>query len=344
MIESTIQDVCTGYRFCTVQNSLNDELNIILSSPNLSDIMWYEFWYNKFLKQALDSKMMTEIELINNAIKLDLWSSHNDSEINKIKEGIVNLKEAIDPKRGIYKDSPIKIKQTKKRIAKEQNILDDLLKAKSSIISDSTESYANSMSHLYLMPKISRDLENNLIWNFKDFIEFTDLVLLNNILSEYFNKSLDMTTIRDIAKSNEWRFKWSGAQKSHDGLFGRAVSDYSQEQSLLVMWSQIYDSAYESTDRPSNYVIEDDDLFDRWLERQSKQEKRPERPIKHGAMRDSFVFTEDDSASVEEIYRSNPMNVQNRIEQENERILKEGSVSEFDLRHKLYQLNLEKEK
>lgn len=343
MIESTIQDVCTGYRFCTVQNSLNDELNIILSSPNLGDIMWYEFWYNKFLKQASDSSMMTETDLINNAIKLDLWSSHNDSEINKIKEGIVNLKEAIDPKRGIYKDSPIKIKQTKKRIIKEQNILDDLLKAKSSIIADSSESYANSMAHLYLMSKISRDLENSLIWSFKDFIEFTDLFLLNNILNEYFNKSLDMTTIRTIAKSNEWRFKWSGAQKSHDGLFGRAVSNYSQEQSLLVMWSQIYDSAYESVDRPSNYVIEDDDLFDRWLERQSNTEKKQAKPLKKGAMRDTFIFTDSDAASIEEIYHSNPISVQNRIEQENEKILKEGSISEFDLRHNLYQLNLEKE-
>ncbi|MGE4412481.1 MAG: hypothetical protein AB7E45_02130 [Candidatus Caldatribacteriota bacterium] len=39
----------------------------------------------------------------------------------------------------------------------------------------------------------------------------------------------------------------------------------------MVYWSSLYDSVYNSIDRPPQWVIDDDDLLDKWLEEQMKE-------------------------------------------------------------------------
>src|SRR5690606_37527210 len=53
--------------------------------------------------------------------------------------------------------------------------------------------------------------------------------------------------------------------------FRRPPTEWSYNQNELSRWSYIYDIVFESMDRPSEQVVEDDDLMDSWLIRQSER-------------------------------------------------------------------------
>ena len=48
-------------------------------------------------------------------------------------------------------------------------------------------------------------------------------------------------------------------------MFGIPSCDLSDDQKSVILYSRMYDSAYESPDRPTDEVIEDNDMFDGWM-------------------------------------------------------------------------------
>lgn len=105
--------------------------------------------------------------------------------------------------------------------------------------------------------------------------------LLNEVMSE---GMWEIPTIRQIARSIEWRMFWTLSRENLPSLFGRSVGDITFNQRLLVYWSRVYDSAFETPEPPEKDVIEDDDLFDQWLANRDlarKEEKTSDKNKKH---------------------------------------------------------------
>jgi hypothetical protein len=84
---------------------------------------------------------------------------------------------------------------------------------------------------------------------------------------------VDEKQIRQLARSGYWRAKWVGSKKNRGvkTLFDREMYDLTTDQFRLVYWSQIYDSAFESMEPPSDDIVENDKLFDRWLDEQHQK-------------------------------------------------------------------------
>lgn len=105
--------------------------------------------------------------------------------------------------------------------------------------------------------------------------------LLNEVMSE---GMWEIPSIRQIARSIEWRMFWTLSRENLPSLFGRCVGDITFNQRLLVYWSRVYDSAFETPEPPEKDVIEDDDLFDQWLANRDlsrKEEKDGDKTKKH---------------------------------------------------------------
>lgn len=105
--------------------------------------------------------------------------------------------------------------------------------------------------------------------------------LLNEVMSE---GMWEVPTIREVARSIEWRMFWTLSRENLPALFGRCIGDITFNQRLLVYWSRVYDSAFETQEPPEKDVIEDDNLFDQWLANRDlarKEEKNDDKTKKH---------------------------------------------------------------
>ncbi|MCV0439737.1 MAG: hypothetical protein K5880_14010 [Hydrogenophaga sp.] len=77
--------------------------------------------------------------------------------------------------------------------------------------------------------------------------------------------AFETAEIREIARSTEWRLTWGLARENLPSIFGCAVGDFSINHKMLIYWSRVYDSAFESTEPPEADIVDDDDRFDDWL-------------------------------------------------------------------------------
>lgn len=89
-------------------------------------------------------------------------------------------------------------------------------------------------------------------------------------ISEY---RLNEQIFRELARKEPWRSLWS-IRKVESSLFGIPAIDYSEEQKEIVGWSQLYDSVYEHPNKPSDFVIENDDYLDGWMIVQRREQEK----------------------------------------------------------------------
>lgn len=74
--------------------------------------------------------------------------------------------------------------------------------------------------------------------------------------------------LREVARTEPWRSTWNAYGKS---VFG---NEHTDEQRVLVLFSQMYDSIYKSTEVPDDFIIHDDDMLDGWMIEQKKERDR----------------------------------------------------------------------
>jgi hypothetical protein len=115
------------------------------------------------------------------------------------------------------------------------------------------------------------------VWpTFDDLLDEEQTRLVNKLMNLYYGATIaEESDIRMVARSGTWRSKWMGSKKNRGvkTLFDREMYDLTVDQFRLVYWSQVYDSAFESMDSPSDEVVDDDNLFDRWLDDQHQKRK-----------------------------------------------------------------------
>jgi len=79
--------------------------------------------------------------------------------------------------------------------------------------------------------------------------------------------ALNVEQYREVARTEPWRSLWS--IKKND-----IFDELCDERRTLVLFSRMYDGAYENSDCPPDDVIENDDLFDGWLLKQKREHDR----------------------------------------------------------------------
>lgn len=115
-----------------------------------------------------------------------------------------------------------------------------------------------------------RDDQNNPIYNEKTLLE-ADSTILEKVLNFLDSDIITVEEFRELARNDPWRTLWSVGK---DRCLSGFVSEWTDDQKMLVTFSKMYDNAHQSTEPPPDEVFDDDDMFDGWMiDQRRKREK-----------------------------------------------------------------------
>lgn len=163
------------------------------------------------------------------------------------------------------------------------------------------------------------------------------------------NSEISVSQFKELARTDPWRGYWGCCKENP---FQAAVSDWTEHQRYLVMFSRMYDSVYESSECPPDRVIEDDDKLDgffihqrRKIQRQRAQQYTEEKSSGLGdnAKRrnpnadEVYIMAEtpDEIAEIESLNDPTAMMVKRK---QFDMIKHKGKVKEGDLPHRKQQI------
>lgn len=237
---------------------------VILKNPTIADRNYYLWIRDREERICLRDGVPTEQSIFEDARKSGYWDQDDDTVIKKVDEHLAWMRSEA---------GKMKFSAQKKRLlaqieATEQEA--ERVRDKQRRLKSQTAEYLSHEVAAYaLLRRLVVDLDSRPLWKddesfldckaaYPSFVQF----LIHAMLQE---GMMDVTAIRRVARSNEWRLLWIFSKESLSDLFNRPLSDLTVNHQLLIFWSRMYDSAFEDTNPPDPEIIEDDEKFDMWL-------------------------------------------------------------------------------
>lgn len=251
---------------------------VILKDLTLEDRNYYLFIRDLEEKKARDQGVPTEGELMEKAREGGYWGKEEDDIMEHADEYIIRLEDEFEAKKKFKSRQNIIKLQIKDAKAKKTWVDNKKLE----IRQNSAEYLAHEVACFKLLRRVAlRDDETPLIPDDSTFLffkrEYTTFVyyMIQEMMGE---GMMDTPTLREIARSTEWRLVWSLSRENLPAIFNRTIGDLTINHRLLIYWSRVYDSAFESPEPPEDDIINDDERFDEWLSDREieRKEKRGE--------------------------------------------------------------------
>lgn len=308
-------------------------INIILKNPTVKDKAKASRIYFQEFKKAKSIGMPDEEMAIRDFIAIGKWDQKFEDQIDGVKKDIHTIKRGLLDL--IFKSDILE--KARELLRNAEFKLFELLLNRQNLLSGSAETHATIAEQRYIISKVSLTEDYEPIWPKQElFDQCTDIEFINKLCLSFFKESrINTRIIRKIARSNIWRSVWSAAQKTGD-IFGKPLINLTDNQKELIYWSCIYDSVYESIDRPSKDIIEDDDLLDSWFiiqgEKVEERSKKKEgENLVHNSSnkkgrKEQFIFTSPKDAK--KVYAMNDNNTRNMIKQKQEIIDSKNQIKE----------------
>lgn len=259
-----VQRIVAGYQIIEIQNKV-----LRVNDPNIFHLYEADNFYKKMLEkfqfEDFPSFEQTEIILRDRGILI----GSSVTEIESLQKQIKEL-EASLPK--------LEFKSTEKKITKQsieilQGKIQKLNSRKNSLIFFSAEYLAKIEKFRYLLCSLAFYKDQPLWSSYDNLLKDDDRFVNNLIHKVFFEDQLGTKELRELARSEPWRNIWLAATKVSN-LFNRSISELTDLQRELVIWSMIYDSVYESADTPSEDVIDNDILLDGWFKNQHEKRQK----------------------------------------------------------------------
>jgi len=346
-----LHQIITDRRYLSAMDDNGVTVDLMVRSLTPTEKSRAEFIYKQAMGKARKNKLPTRKQCMANAISSEWWT--------KDKEKLIRLREAelnrIEKERERTKHNKGKqIKYRTDRIIAEK-ALKTLLEEQASLCAHSAESYAETARANYVLGRITLTTEGEQFWEkYSDFLQEDDTAFLASLIVAYNALSiLDEKKVRKVARSGGWSIMWSSSKKTGDPLFNKATCDYSPEQALLCYWSLMYDSVYESMDKPSDKVIENDAALDKWFQDQKIKSKSDRAKTAqsndvfhghktHGASNQEEFVMVNTTEEADDVYDQNDQWSLARIRTEAQKIEEAGQgVSEYQLRRGLVKRQLQ---
>lgn len=223
------------------------------------------------LQQAISSDTPTEQQIMEDAKVGGSWTEEDELVLREGEKFIALLEEEKSKQKFLTKKRKLEeqIVETKERLKSvlEQKQYFYTLSAEYIAYEAFVYSLIEQVVYSYTDNKPFFNIENPITSyknSHKDLIGF----LVKEVMSEGL---LPFTDIRKVARSVEWRMLWTLNRENLSSLFNIPVSNLSANQKMLIYWSRVYDLAYESTERPDEDVIQDDNRFDIWLQNRNSE-------------------------------------------------------------------------
>jgi len=259
-----------------------------------------ELEYEKAMDEAIDMDIPTEADLKQGLMLSGVWGPSQDrilkestAEVKRISKSLKALK---------YKRA--RFNAANRKLKKSQERRDSLFLYKNSLFSNTAERYAQEQKIWWGIHKMAFYTNGDPIWSTYDDFANCDIDDTTLIVNAYLGGfRLSSHDARRIARHPEWRIYFNTCKNSRD-LFSRPLCDLDENQSYVLYWSVVYDNAINSYEPPSDETLEDDDLFDSWLESTAKERKKERALNKHGgkvganSTSETFVMTDEEGAKL----------------------------------------------
>lgn len=311
-----ITEITTGLKPVKVRKIIGENeavVTVMLRQPFGNEKRIAQLKYDNAYAEAKESGIRTR-----NDIQKEFIEKYNIyTEDDKRKESA--LQGEIDALKVMYRSAltPQYKANYKEKINEAENKYFEFISKRAAYDKFSVESIAEIARLKYLVFCCTLYLESlEPIWkDYSSFEEEHEAIFIGDLINQISIMLLGYPSdiLRAIARSYQWRSIWNVSAKTQAMLFGMpigvqragtnpfsaAVADWSNAQIQLCNWSIFYDNLMQSPEPPPHQVLEDDDLCDKYVEKQiEKQEKErlknvgPKGPAGNGGS-DVFVFGDE---------------------------------------------------
>lgn len=185
------------------------------------------------------------------------WSTNTKIEL-------INLEKSIDKnKKELYKNrmNNSLVSEIRRKLESTRKRIEKINRPKNELYQYTLEGYANNIKNEYI-------ISNCLFCNGQKVFNFNEqntlsFLLFNGLINASNEASISVSDIRLLSKSSLWRAIWSCNRHNPFGVDG--AINLTNDQKVLINFSFMYDSVYDHTERPEDFVIDDDDMLDGWM-------------------------------------------------------------------------------
>lgn len=299
----------------------------VLPPPSIPIKARAEEFYRECLEENKFGDWLTDSQCIAILVKSGQANPTIEEDLKKSEEAVENCKVTL------Y-DSYVrkfKLDQARKflELAKKKNI--DLFNLRHSYDHFTLKHFADNCKYQYILANTLLTDNGDRVW---PSLDETDLVLLNKIVGKIIEESVNIAELRYMARNDPWRHCWN---IDKERIFAKPAYELTEEQKLIISFSQRYDSASEHPERPTKAVMDDDDLFDGWnltqvrLAEKSTNRNEMENRLS-GKMKDAgevFILAHDKD-DAQRINALNDTDAQMTKQQRMKTIEKKGIVKEAE--------------
>lgn len=317
-----INRICSGKVYFSVETD-QGPVPIILKDPNLDLQTESDYIYEKAYKEGLANDLYTLEESFNILKKEKIWSNEKEYELKQLYVNLENSRDKLRHLKYLKKQQSI----VKKTIEATEKRIYELNSIKYQLESSTVEYFSETQRRKFLIRNMLISSDQSVLSNQRIF---------HSIIVYYYNESMpSVKQLREIARTDPWRLYWTAAKETGTSLFPHSTVEMTDLQYAIVLWSKIYDFAYESTNRPSDDIIDDDDKFDSWYKEECENIKKDleknnaNKNIKGTGGQELFIPA--DAEGAKEVYELNDMAAKKRIALRKQAIEKEGSLKEAHL-------------
>lgn len=309
-----------------------DGHNYFISTPSRENRFLAERFFMSVYNEGLNNGLMDKSDIKKLLYEHNIWNQENEDTLQKMISDIEDIKVWIFEN---YTNSS-KRRQFKKALKDTEEYIGKLLIEKQTFDMYDAKYVASVAKQHYIMgSSIFKGKNKPLFKNWWSSREDDIVQYCYKIMSEY---SLNDSEYRELSRSNIWRNIWNSRRISGN-LFGKSAVDLSISQRQLVMWSNIYDSVYKSSECPPDSIIEDDDAIDGWMIKQRRERNKDsnksliENALQNEKIRDSqHVYIMCDPEDASKVYDCNDIEGKIRFKRIMSQIAKEGCVSYMGLK------------
>jgi hypothetical protein len=321
---SLINRISTGIIFQSVEGNLYKLLPPDNEIKALSEFVYQEMLYNTKFDQLINKSQASYF-----LQKKNIWIPSDEKKLEDNNKFIDELKIALY--KSLYNNK--EQKQIRKKISIVQKNINKLLMAKHSLDYMTLENFSETIRDEFLIANCIHTLDNQKVYNYNNFWQ-SDSTILNKFTTFIQMNVISSEEYREIARSEPFRSLWL---ISKSDIFSKPSLELTLDQKNMILYSKMYDNVYESQDRPSDEVIEDDLMLDGWFSFQKKKNEleRKQKEVddllnkkgSNSGAGDVFVMSpsRDEAKRVGEL---NDLNAKMKLKQRRNQIEKQGVVSE----------------
>lgn len=240
-------------------------------SPTLDHRMVSKHIYDSRFASLINRGVLPADDMLEEYIEQGLWEEAKEKNLEVVPGMIEEVQERYSRERNRVKKK--KLERWLHQLMETHTLL---LHERNQRLANSAEYLAHDAATLYLIwAGLVAVTGERPFERFED-LEASEPEWVEELMTLYMKamQPVPEPDIRAMARSSSWRIRWNAFQNDCKTLFGRESQNLTTDQFMLVYWSQVYDSVYESIDRPPDDVVIDDEALDKWLLKRHEERTR----------------------------------------------------------------------